>query len=163
MAIVKEYFCPGHGAFESDRPICPSGCTVAEREFRTAPAYHDGNNARVDNLVRSQVDAMGLGNIKTGTREGETARIVSPAMRQQAEFQAAIRKKYPSNWAGVQKGGTMRIDTKEVIGGGPGAPATLAAHHAESADLTAPLRGTRPAYEAVQDKQGLKLDISKAA
>lgn len=165
MGILKEFVCLGHGPFESDKPICPRGCTATEREFRTAPAYHDGNNNRVDRLVRSQVDAMGLGNIKTNLREGETARIESPAMRQQADFQNAIRKKYPSNWGALAPGGTMNVKTGAVdnAGRGAGAVATVTEHHAEATDAVTKLRGSRPTYEAVRDQQGLKMDVSKAA
>lgn len=149
MAIIKEFLCPGHGPFESDKPICPRGCTVAEREFRTAPAYHDGTHTKVDRLVRGEMDKMGITNIRS-SREGETARIESPAMRQQAEFQKQVRAKYSKPWQALPKG--------------ENAVATvLAQHKAPATDATAAIRGSKPTYEAVQDKQGLKLDISKAA
>lgn len=42
MAIVREFTCAAHGAFESkrERPKCPKGCSArfVTQEFRTAPA-----------------------------------------------------------------------------------------------------------------------------
>lgn len=166
MAIAKEYICPGHGPFESDRPICPSGCTVAEREFRTPPAFHNGTTSKTDDLIRSQVEAFGLSNIRSA-REGETSRIPSAGEKKQAEFQKAIRQKYPSNWGAIAPGGTMNVRTGAVEKSdrGPGAAATIAQHGAEPANVIEQtgLKGAKPAYQAVQDKQGLKVDISKAA
>lgn len=151
MAIVKEFSCPGHGDFESTEARCPHGCTVvAEREFRTAPAYHNGNAKRTDALVRSQVEAMGLSNIRS-SREGETARILSPEARKMAEFQAAVKNRYPSLWGAIPKDG--------------GVPAVLAQHKApatESLDKQALAQHKRPT-EFIQDKQGLKVDLTKAA
>ena len=149
MGIQKEYLCPGHGPFESDRPVCPRGCTVAEREFRTAPAYHNGKTSRTDDLIRSQVEAFGLSDIRSA-REGETARIPTAGARRQAEFQAALSKKYPSNWAALPKG-------ENAI------PAVLAAHNAPATDATAALRGSKPKYEAVRDPACMKVDVTKAA
>lgn len=168
MGVRKEFFCPGHGSFESDAPRCPHGCTIPpEREFRTAPAYHSGRTARTDSLIRSQVDAMGLGNIKTNMREGDTARITSPAMRKQMDFQASILAKYPSNWGALPAGGTLNVKTGEIehADRGKGAVAALGTHHAEAADVVAAagLRGAKHAYEAVRDPQNLSLDVGKAA
>lgn len=150
MAVIKEYFCPGHGDFESAEARCPHGCTVvAEREFRTAPAYHNGNFRKTDNLVRSQVEAMGLSNIRS-SREGEVARIQSPEAKRMEEFQKAVKNRYPSLWGSMPQGG---------------APAALAAHKApatQAIDKQALAQHKRPT-EIIRDPQNLKMDVSKAA
>lgn len=165
MPILKEFFCPGHGPFEAYEPRCPRGCTIdSDRDFRTAPAIHDGNTRRVDDLVRSQVEAMGLTNIRTNLREGDTAKIQSPAFAQAQAHQDAIRKKFPSPWGQVPKAGVFKAGLGpegEVAGGG--AVGAIAAHGAQPADTTAPLRGAKFRYEAVRDPDALKVDVSKAA
>lgn len=167
MAIKKEFWCPAHGDFESETPVCPSGCTVAERHFRTAPAFHNGVTSRTDELIRSQVEAFGLSNIKTNVREGESVKMHSPAESKQMEFQKAIRSKYPSNWGAIAKGGTFNAKTQAVEGGtaAGGAVATVAQHGAEAANVIeqAGLRGAKHGYEYVKDPSGLKVDVSKAA
>lgn len=151
MAIVKEWTCPGHGDFESAEPRCPKGCSVvAEREFRTAPAYHNGTTKRTDDLVRGQVEAFGLSNIRSA-RQGETARIQTPAEKRQAEFQQAIRNKYPSNWGAVPKEG--------------GVPAVLGAYNApagQAIDKEA-LAQHKPKVTVIRDHENLKVDVKKAA
>jgi len=37
MAVTKEFRCLAHGPFDAAEAICPHGCTVVVREFRTAP------------------------------------------------------------------------------------------------------------------------------
>lgn len=174
MAVVKEYLCPGHGPFEATRPRCPHGCTVvSEREFRTAPAFHDGTTRRTDDLVRSQVEAFRLSNIKTNLREGDTAKFSDPKV---AAHQQAIAKMFPSPWGQVPKGGKLKVGTGEIEGSGPGAAAVYPSMKKQSAaeveqvlgspmnsDVAEPMRGKKFSYEAVKDKEGLKMDVSKAA
>ena len=177
MAVVKEYFCPGHGPFEGTKPICPKGCTVAEREFRTAPSIGNAGTRRTDDLIRSQVEAMGLSNIRTNLKEGDTARINTPAVNQALAHQEAIRKKFASPWGTVPKAGVFKAGLGpegEIAGGGAIAAfagqKTRAAVEVEAqsgmamnADFAQPVRGLKHAYEAVKDPQGLKVDVSKAA
>jgi len=37
MAVTREWKCLAHGPFEGPNGVCPHGCTVVVREFRTAP------------------------------------------------------------------------------------------------------------------------------
>lgn len=153
MAVVKQWFCPAHSEFENETGLCPSGCTVtSEREFRTAPAYHNGKAKRVDSMVRSQVEAFGLSNIRSA-REGETSRPSNPQAQKMAEFQKAVHQKYPSLWGTVPKDG--------------GVPAVLAQHGAPATNALAEskqlLEAAKPRYEYVKDPQNLKVDTSKAA
>ena len=154
MPIVKEWTCPGHGDFDSPEPRCPHGCTVvAEREFRTAPAYHNGKTSRTDKLVRSQVDAFGLSNIRN-SREGETARIPSPQEQKMAEFQKAVRNKYPKMWGSIPQGS---------VG------AALAAHGAPvENNLARPetkgmMEAEKRPTQYIRDPANMKVDVSKAA
>lgn len=166
MAILKEYSCPGHGDFESFEARCPRGCTiVVEREFRTAPAYHNGSTRRTDSLVRSQVESFGLSNIRS-SREGETARIQSPQERQIADFQKAVKNRYPSLWGSVPKGGVFKAGQgPEGATAGGGAMGALAAHGAPTTQainkdaLAAHKRQT----QIIRDPQNMKVDVSKAA
>ena len=164
MAVLKEFNCPGHGDFESFEARCPHGCTVvAEREFRTAPAYHNGSTRRTDSLVRSQVESFGLSNIRS-SREGETARIQSPQERQMAEFQKAVKNRYPSLWGQVPKGGKLEVG-RGIVNEGGGAPAAMAAHGAPTTggiDKNVLAQNKRPT-QIIRDPQNLKVDVSKAA
>lgn len=153
VPVVKEHVCPAHGDFENETGLCPWGCSVpAEREFRTAPAYHNGKTQRTDRLVRDQLDSMGVSNIRSA-RAGEASRIQDPRMAKMHEFQKAVRNKYPKMWGEIPDGSVS---------------AALAAHHApavnalaESKDMMAAEK--RP-VEYIQDKRGdIKLDVTKAA
>lgn len=151
MGIVKEFWCLGHGSFESDTPVCPHGCSIPpEREFLTPPSVHGQATRRTDTLLRQQVESFGLSNIRS-SREGETARIKSPQENRAAEFQRAVRQKYPSMWGSMPKDG--------------GAPAALAALHAEPTqgiDREALKQTARPTHH-IRDPQNLKVDLTKAA
>lgn len=175
MAVLREFFCPGHGPFESFEAVCPHGCSITpEREFRTAPAYHNGTTRRTDDLVRSQVEAMGLSNIRTSLREGDTARMLNPNTQKHLE---AIKSRYPSPWGAVPKAGRLNVGEGIVgeIAGGGGIAAfagakTQAAAAVESQtgmkmnqDFSEPVRGSKFRYEAVRDPDNLRVDKSKAA
>jgi hypothetical protein len=115
----------GHGEFEATEPRCPHGCTVvAEREFRTAPAYHNGKTKRTDSLVRSQVESFGLSNIRSA-RQGEASRIQSPAERKMAEFRESVHKKYPKLWGSIPKEGVPAALTQYGAPQYPSQPALL--------------------------------------
>lgn len=166
MAVIKEFSCPGHGPFESTEPRCPHGCTVvSEREFRTAPAHHSGKTKRTDDLVRQQVEAFGLTNIRS-SRQGETARIQTPQERQMAEFQKAVKNRYPSLWGQVPKGGVFKAGLGpegETPGGG--AIGALAAHGAPATEAInkEALAQHKPTVQQIRDPQNLKVDLTKAA
>lgn len=153
MGIVKEYFCPGHGSFESDEPRCPKGCTVGvEREFRTPPMYSTGRVGKTDALVGSQLEAMGHSNVRR-SYEGESARIVSPQDRMRMEHAEAIRQRYPKNWGQLPS-------AKQG-----GAEAVVKQYHAEPTqgiDKEA-LTAAKPTYQYIRDPQNLKVDVTKAA
>lgn len=146
MAVRREFFCPGHGSFESDQPRCPRGCSVsAEREFLTAPAVHGRTTALTDKLVRSQVEAFGLSDLRSA-REGETSRPRNPQADKMAEFQKSVRARYPKFWGDMPKGeGAV--------------PAVLGAHHAEPTQGIdkAALESARPPIKYIRDPENLKV------
>lgn len=150
MGVLKEWLCPGHGAFESDEPRCPQGCNVAEREFRTAPAIGTGRVGRTDRLLDGIAKDHGVSNFRTA-HEGESSRVSNPQANRMAEFQKSVHKKYPSLWGAVPKDG--------------GAAAALAAHNAPATNAVAEAKSLlvpKP-VQYIQDKQNLKLDLTKAA
>lgn len=146
MGIRREYLCPGHGPFESEEPRCPRGCTIAaEREFRTAPAVHGGLTAKTDALLRTQVEAFGLSNIRSA-RTGETSRPVDPRAAQMAEFTKAVRSRYPSNWGSLPSGeGAIPSVLQQH-----GAPAT------KGIDRDA-LAAAKPPVQYIRDPDNLKV------
>lgn len=165
MAIIKEWFCPAHSTFENETGICPHGCTVAEREFRTPPAYHAGKTRRTDEMLRSQVEAFGLSNIKTNVREGETVRMQSESERRIAAMQDKMKRMgrpdLAKTWGAMPKGGTQNFQTGQVENAdrGQGAVAAMQTMHAEptAALETTGVKGAKPAYQYVRDPQNLQV------
>ena len=74
MAVMKEWECPVHGAFDSTHPICPEiGCESEPKQvFRTPVAIGSNFLKRFDQGIRKSVDMMGLGNLRSA-KQGETA------------------------------------------------------------------------------------------
>jgi len=94
VAVIKEWFCPGHGDFEGPEPICPKGCTVGvERHFRTAPGLAFGVAKRTDHLLEGIAKEHGLGDMDN--RGGRPARMLSQGDKMRA-MQEAIAQKYGS-------------------------------------------------------------------
>lgn len=62
MGVMKEWNCAAHGSFESDEPVCPSGChgPFITREFRTAPGYKSINTKFMDQGMRTIAHEYGL-------------------------------------------------------------------------------------------------------
>ena len=140
MAVKKEYRCPAHGLFESTKPICPSGCTVAERAFITPPGFKSARTRNLDSTVRQIAQDHGLTDMNN--HGGTTAaRIASPEEKRAIEFNAAIRKKYPSLWGSVPSGGVYKVGmgpTNENRG--PGAVGATAALGAPPENAMEPVR-----------------------
>jgi hypothetical protein len=79
MAVLKEFYCKAHGAFEefvkSDRnPKCPKGCSprFVTREFRTAPSIRGVATGRMDGLQREIAHDFGLSDLKVGRDDGKS-------------------------------------------------------------------------------------------
>jgi hypothetical protein len=72
MAILKEFRCAAHGAFEATEKVCPHGC--AERfvvqEIRTAPAYHNGRTQRIDKELNALASSYGMTNMRNDKDSG---------------------------------------------------------------------------------------------
>ena len=79
MAVLKEFYCKAHGAFEefvkNDRmPKCPKGCSprFVSREFRTAPSIRGVSTGRMDGLQRELAHDFGLSDLKVGRDDGKS-------------------------------------------------------------------------------------------
>lgn len=79
MAILKEFTCKAHGAFEAfvkqdETPKCPRGCakSFVKREFRTAPAVRNVVTGRMDGLQKDLAHDFGLSDMKVGRDDGNS-------------------------------------------------------------------------------------------
>jgi hypothetical protein len=79
MAILKEYRCKAHGAFEAmvnqgETPDCPRGCSArfVYREIRSAPAARTVISGTLDRLQREIAHDFGLSDIKAGRDDGKS-------------------------------------------------------------------------------------------
>lgn len=67
MAVLKEWRCKAHGAFESTKKRCPSGCPESwvVQEIRTPPAYRrSGRMKWVDEQAKAIAKENGLSDMK---------------------------------------------------------------------------------------------------
>jgi hypothetical protein len=62
MGVMKEWYCAGHGEFEAEEPVCPSGCkgSFITREFRSAPGYKSVKTKFTDQGMRTIANDYGL-------------------------------------------------------------------------------------------------------
>lgn len=75
MAVVHDWECIEHGAFEGSHPICPNfGCESRSvvKVFLKAPGYVSGKTRRTDAGLRKSADMYKIGNFKS-VRQGEVA------------------------------------------------------------------------------------------
>ena len=79
MAVLKEFRCKAHGAFEEfvkndETPGCPKGCSprFVVREIRTAPAIRGVATGRMDNLQKELAHDFGLSDMKAGRDDGKS-------------------------------------------------------------------------------------------
>jgi hypothetical protein len=79
MAVLKEFSCAAHGAFEemveqSEMPKCPRGCPkrFVTREIRTAPAGRATITGTLDHLQRELAHDFGLSDIKVGKDDNKS-------------------------------------------------------------------------------------------
>lgn len=63
MAVIKEWRCLAHGAFESKEGVCPHGCTTVLREFRTAPGGRSEKTKKSDAAIEHLAKRYGLSDI----------------------------------------------------------------------------------------------------
>jgi hypothetical protein len=79
MAVLKEFRCKAHGAFEEfvkgdKTPKCPRGCSprFVTREFRTAPAIRGAATGRLDGLQKDLAHDFGLSDMKSRPDDGKS-------------------------------------------------------------------------------------------
>jgi hypothetical protein len=142
--MIHEYVCRSGHEFElwhDDNRVCPGcGGTDIKRVFRTPPNIGTGKPARVDALVRGELEARGITNIQGGGHEGDREKVTYkstpeqlaadkifrdfPVMNDKSELQrinqSVIQKWTDIGVKGVIKSGlgkTTHENTLAAIGG----------------------------------------------
>lgn len=131
MGVTKEYFCKGHGNFETDQepPLCKFGCDTVERIFLTPPGLRSARTSNIDSTFEGLAKSYGMTDIDN--RGGRAAKRAPAGFDQkQAELSRIIRERYGNGWGSVPAGGTMNAQTKQVSGTGAGAMGALSQYHA---------------------------------
>lgn len=79
MAVLKEWRCKAHGAFEAAVPQgeiaeCPHGCPkrFISREIRTAPSARGPVMGTLDHMQRELAHDFGLSDLKAGRDDGKS-------------------------------------------------------------------------------------------
>lgn len=85
MAILREFRCAAHGAFESKDGECPAGCSprFVVQEIRTPPSHLSGKTKRSDHELRQLSLDYRMSDIPSA-EEGES---VMMALRKKPQFQ----------------------------------------------------------------------------
>lgn len=105
MAILKEYRCIGHGPFEGYKAVCPHGCSVVIREFRTAPGLKSVKTKRSDNALERMAQRYGL----TDMSASKTGSVAGDRMAKQQGFGQIGGQDYTPKWGELPKGGTYEV------------------------------------------------------
>lgn len=155
MPTVKEWRCLAHGPFEGPIGECPYGCKgTVHREFRTPPAFRSERTGNIDSTLANLAARHGMSDISN--RGGAAAKRMSGAQEaQRKDLATMIHERYGDGWGKIAKGGTMNVKTKEVTGGGAGAPASLAQYggHADNA-----LDEVKPAFRPIGERTLVRRD-----
>jgi len=73
MAVIKEWTCKAHGAFEGTQAECPHGCSgegMISRAFRTAPSIQTAGYRSVNGTIESLAAEHGLTDINQRGGDG---------------------------------------------------------------------------------------------
>lgn len=135
MAVTKEWMCRAHGAFESqdDPPLCPHGCDTVDRAFLTPVGLRSARTTNIDSTFESLARTHGMTDISN--RGGRAAKRQDPMQASRnADMSRLIRERYGDGWGAIPKSGTMRTDTREIVGGGNGPASVLAKYGAQPAN-----------------------------
>lgn len=166
MAVVKEYVCLAHGAFESsdETPECPMGCDTVERAFFTPPGLGSGRTKNIDKTLESLAKSHKLTDIGPGAMR----RKALAAEKSQEAFKEFCERKYGGlGWGNVPQGGTLNVKTQEVKGSGPGAPAAAASAGASGsvavADQQAMVEAFKRPVIVRRDHENLQVSDAKDA
>lgn len=156
MAIRKEFVCPAHGPFESVKAICPRGCTVVQREFRTAPAFVGSRTQSIDRTLDGLAKSYGFTNMSNKSGSIKQAAQAQPPER---DYRKLLEKQFGGNsvitrdggigmWGGIPKGGTYQpgVGAKDE---GPGVPAALAQRHAQPDNVLSQLQPALPSVASM--------------
>lgn len=115
MAVKKEWKCLAHGPFEGPDAVCPHGCTVVVREFRTAPAARSEKVKASDKALERLAQRYNLTDMSNRNGSVGNSRKGAPGME--------------PIWADLPKGNVFEVGKGEVARDGSqgGADAALAA------------------------------------
>jgi len=95
MSAIFEFACQSGHEFQlwsDDARLCPTcGSEFLKRIFKTAPMIGTGKPARVDALVRNELEARGITNIQGGGREGDTEKVSYKSTPEQLAADKVIR------------------------------------------------------------------------
>jgi|HubBroStandDraft_2_1064218.scaffolds.fasta_scaffold195003_2 hypothetical protein len=100
MAVLKEFRCLAHGPFDSKEAVCPHGCSVVVREFRTAPAGRSAKTKTSDAALERLASRFGLSDMSN--RDGSVGGSRKNANPMQPY------------WSEMPKGNTFEVGKGEV-------------------------------------------------
>ena len=116
MAVIHEWRCLAHSAFEGPEGICPHGCTTVIREFRTAPGTRSARTKGTDRNLERLAARHGLTDMsnRNGSVGGTRA------------ARAAANNPFAATWGEIPKGNVYEVGKGEVARDGASGGATAA-------------------------------------
>ena len=95
MAAIYEFECKDGHPFQlwSDAPRCCPECgsDLLRRVFKTPPMIGTGKPAKVDALVKRELDARGITNIQGGGHEGDKEKVTYKSTPEQLAADKVMR------------------------------------------------------------------------
>ena len=165
MAIVREFCCLAHGAFESseETPDCPYGCDTVERAFYTPPSVGSKRTQNIDRTLNSLAKSHNMTDIGPAAMR----RKALAAEKSQEEYRSFCENRFGGlGWGNVPKGGTYDVQKGAIVGEGPGAISAVSSAGAVSDGTVSGVRDTFNGVKAIithKDPQNLSLSDAKAA
>lgn len=157
MAVIKEFWCPAHGDFDSPTPTCPQGCSVGvERHFRTPPGLAFGVARRTDHLLEGIAKSHGLSDMDN--RGGRPARALTTNDKMRVMRESIEQRYGKTGWGAVAPGKTYEpgIGVKDNGVNGNGALQTIGqmAPSAPAADVRSILADVpKPPVHRIVDRR----------
>lgn len=131
MPVVKEFYCRGHGPFESSdqNPKCPRGnCNGIERAFRTAPSVRtNGRTKGIDDTLTKLAADFHLTDLST--RNGSVMNSIRPHSKPDH-----VARSYENLYAPFNQ---------------PGAPNPLQPRYASAAEVTGMLDNSKRPFRGL--------------
>lgn len=163
--VIKEFLCFAHGPFEAREPVCPSGCTLVEREFRTPVGLRTRASIGVDKTLDTIARDYKLSDINT-RRDATVGRVTDAKTRKAMEQQVAMREHLTRKFSG-----SHLVDTQHGVGGWGGVPkqggvpAMMAASGAPTDNALESVKDAlvKPKTIPIRDPQNLSVKDAKVA